>query len=467
MSSLAFSSALDLAQQIRQKQLSPLEVTQFFLQRIQHLDSQLGSFVHIAVETAIATAQRQTEELAQCSDPSQLPPFFGVPIGIKDLNAVAGMPIGYGVAGLPEKIAQYDEGVITHLRQAGFILLGKTATSELGSFPYTETPGLPPTRNPWHLDYTPGGSSGGSAASVAAGLCPIALGSDGGGSIRGPASCCGLVGLKPSRGRVSLAPVGDYQSGIAVVGSLARTVADAAAFLDVVAGYTLGDPYWLPTPAKGFLHLSRQPLPKLRLAYAYGVPPFPPTDQAGQTGINRAIAVFQDLGYELTEACFDAEDLVEPFTKIWQAGVGASGIPPMLLSPVNRWLAETQGSAGDYLQAVRQMQITSRQIVAFFEKFDALVLPVYGHQPIRVGEWGSLSPAETLEKIIHWVSPCPPANATGLPAIAMPVGIDEQGLPIGVQIIGKPAAEGTILALAAQLEAAHLFQAELPSPFAV
>ena len=174
---------------------------------------------------------------------------------------------------LKEQIAPYDDAVVTRLKQAGFIVLGKTATSELGALPYTEPEGFPPARNPWNVDHTPGGSSGGSAAAVAAGLCAIAQGSDGGGSIRGPASCCGIVGLKPARGRVSNAPIGEYQGGIATPGPLARTVADAAALLDVMAGYVTGDPYWLPDPEVPFLAASRQPPPPLRIAYATTIPP--------------------------------------------------------------------------------------------------------------------------------------------------------------------------------------------------
>lgn len=156
--------------------------------------------------------------------------------------------------GLSTNISKYDEGVVTRMKKAGFIILGKTATSQFGSLPYTEPPGFPPTRNPWNPHHTSGGSSGGAATAVAAGLCPIAHGSDGGGSIRITAACCGLVGLKPARGRVSNAPVGDYQEGIATHGPLAHTVADAAALLDIMAGYIPGDPYWLPQP--------RNPLPK-------------------------------------------------------------------------------------------------------------------------------------------------------------------------------------------------------------
>ena len=185
---LAFTSALEQARLIKEGQITPLELTTMYLDRIAQYDDRLGSFNHVARESAIADARQKTAQLESNPSSDALPPFFGVPIAIKDLKSVAKMPINYGVSALQGKIAEYDEGIITKIRQAGFIILGKTATSQLGSFPYTEPEGFPPSRNPWNLDYTPGGSSGGSAAAVAAGFCAIALGGDAGGSIRGP--CC-------------------------------------------------------------------------------------------------------------------------------------------------------------------------------------------------------------------------------------------------------------------------------------
>lgn len=383
----------------------------------------------------------------------EISPFFGVPIGIKDLNAVAGLPTSYGVAVLRNQMTEEDDAVVTRLKQAGFIVLGKTATSELGSFPFTEPPGFPPTRNPWHLDYTAGGSSGGSAAAVAAGFCPIAQGSDGGGSIRTPAMCCGLVGIKPSRGRVSHAPVGDYQSGISVNGPLARTVADAAAMLDIISGYVTGDPYWLPNPEISFLEATHQILPKLKIAFSTTLKPFGETSPVYREAIRKTVGQLTEMGHFVDEGCPDWQNLAEPFRRVWQAGVTAAGVPLEVLSPLNRWLGKHTGTAGDYLQAVHQMQVISRRIVAFFATVDVLVLPVCLHQPPKIGEWEDLPPEEAVDKIINWIAPCPPFNASGLPAISLPVGLDETGLPVGVQLIGKPADEVTLIGLAAQLEA--------------
>ncbi|WP_017315221.1 amidase [Mastigocladopsis repens] len=448
---LAFTPALEQAQLIRRREVSPLELVEVYLERISKLNPQLGSYFTVMAEQAIADAKAKTEMLPSASE---LPPFFGVPISIKDLNHVAGIPCNYGNPALLNNIPDYDDGVVVKIKQAGFILLGKTATSELGSFPYTEPTGFPPARNPWNLEYTPGGSSGGAAAAVAAGLCAIAQGSDGGGSIRGPAACCGVVGIKPSRGRVSHAPVGDRLSGIATNGSIARTVADAAALLDVMSGYIVGDPYWLSDPEPSFLAVTKEQPGSLRIAYATSIPPLGKANANCEQGVLQTVQLLQELGHTVEQKSPDFSGLVEPFQVVWQSNVAASGIPAQILQPMNRWLLARTSSAGEYLQAVYQMQAVARQIIAFFDSIDVLVLPVYLHSPIRVGEWANLSPEETFHKIISWVAPCPPANATGQPAIALPVGFDELGLPMSVQLVGRPAAEATLISLAAQLEAA-------------
>ena len=450
---LAFTPALEQAQLIRQREVSPLELLELYLERIERLDSQLGSYFTVAAEQALAEAKAKTEQLVT-TNISELPPFFGVPIAIKDLNSVEGIPCTYGTPILRDKIATHTDGVVMRIKHAGFTILGKTATSELGSLPYTEPPGFPPARNPWNLEYTPGGSSGGAAAATAAGLTPIAQGSDAGGSIRGPAFCCGLVGIKPSRGRVSFAPVGDYLNGISSNGPIARTVADAAALLDVMSGYITGDPYWFPNPETSFLDATRQAPPQLRIAFTTSLEPLGEAAEICQQSVRETVQLLTEMGHILEPGYPDFTGLIEPFTRIWSAGVTATGIPTQALSPMNQWIAKQAGSAGEYLQAVAQMQVVARRIVGFFETFDVLVLPTYLHPQIRIGEWNDLSFEETLQKIISWIGPCPPFNAAGLPAIAIPTGFDDStGLPLGVQLVGRPAAESTLIALAAQLEA--------------
>jgi amidase len=461
---LAFSPALKQAELIRNQEISPSELTQLYLDRIAQFNPQLGSYFTVTAELAQADAKAKTEQLTTL-DPSELPPFFGVPISIKDLNPVAGVPCSYGVAALRNQVSANDDGIVIRLKKAGFTILGKTATSELGSLPYSEPPGFPPARNPWHLDYTAGGSSGGAAAAVAAGLCAIAQGSDGGGSIRGPAGCCGVVAVKPSRGRISFAPIGDCLSGLVANGPIARTVADAAAFLDVTSGYVTGDPYWLPDPHPSFLAAATNANPDpLRIAFSSIIPPIGQASPELEQAVLQTVQILDTVGHTVEPAGLDFSGLIEPFITVWQTSVPLFGIPAQLLSPMNQWFLDRANAttSGQYLQAAAQMQIIARQFVAFFDRYDLLVLPIYMSPTIRVGEWAELSPEGILQNVINWVAPCPPFNATGQPAIAIPMGFDANGLPLGVQIIGRPAAESTLFAIAAQLEAAKPWQQQRP-----
>lgn len=461
---LAFTPALEQAQLIRRREISPLELTQLYLDRIQQLDSSLGSFFTVTADRALADARAKTEQLTRAD--AELPPFFGVPISIKDLNAVAGVRCTFGSKVMLDNITNHDDAVTARIKGAGFVILGKTATPEMGSLPYTEPEAFPPTRNPWNLDFTAGGSSGGAAASVAAGLSAVAQGSDGGGSIRGPAFCCGLVGIKPARGRVSYAPIGDALGGASANGSLGRTVADAAALLDMMSGYVTGDPYWLPDPDPAFVQVAQRAAREggrsLRIAFSTDILPVGAADPICQQAVLDTAHHLEALGHQLTPDCPDCTELVEPFQLVWRTSISAFGLPPAAMQPLNRWLYEHADSSGAYQRALWAMQGFARRTVAFFDPYDALLLPVYLHPAIRVGEWANLSPAETLEKIIHWIAPCPLANAAGLPAIAIPTGFSPQGLPIGVQIIGRPADEATIIALAAQLEARNPWSQRRP-----
>lgn len=465
-SDLAFSSALEQAKLIKERQITPLELTELYLDRIAKYDSQVGSFNYVAREMAIADAQSKTAQLAETIDTNSLPPFFGVPIAIKDLKSVADMPMSYGLFALKDQIAKYDEGVVSKIKQAGFIILGKTATSELGSFPYTEPEGFAPSRNPWNLDYTPGGSSGGSAAAVAAGFCAIALGGDAGGSIRGPAACCGLVGVKPSRGRISFSPVGDRLSGLGTHGIVTRTVADAAAFLDVATGYITGDPYWLELPEVSFLASSQQSLPKLKIGYVTSILPVGEPAPECQQAVTQVVQKLAALEHTVIPQAIDLSPLIKPFTRVWSSAVSGSGIPPEVLSPLNRWVMTQSGTAGEYLQAVTQMQLFARQLVSLFAQIDVLIAPTYMHPAIKISAWQDLSPEATFQKIVNWILPCPPFNVTGQPVINIPAGFDAQGVPLGVQLVGQPNAEAIIIALAAQLEQAQSWSQLRPAKFA-
>ncbi|MGD1860377.1 MAG: amidase [Leptolyngbyaceae cyanobacterium] len=451
---LAFTPALEQARLIRHKTVSPLELTELYLERIERLNPILGSYFTVMGEAAIADAQQKTAQLAT-ADLEALPPFFGVPLSVKDLNPIAGVPCSYGLAVAKNRIAEKDDGLIPRLREAGFVILGKTATAQLGSFPYTEPPGFLPTRNPWDPDYTAGGSTGGGASALAAGLCAISHGSDGGGSLRGPAFCCGLVGLKPSRGRVSFAPVGERLHGMATNGPLGRTVADTAAFLDVLSGYVTGDPYWLPPPVESFLAATQRPPEALKIGVFTGVSPIGEAEGECKQAVLDTAKHLEALGHQIHSLPPpDLSELIEPFTVVWQCVLAEAKIPFFVLEKMNRWLQwrAWRIRSGRYLRAVTQLQVVSRQIVRQFQDYDIVLAPVYLHPAIRVGEWRSLSCRKILDNIINWIAPCPPFNASGLPAIAIPTGFNQAGLPLGVQLIGQPAADATVLAIAAQLE---------------
>jgi amidase len=465
LTDLAFTPALTQAKLIKEGVVSPLELTQLYIDRLEKYNPQLNCFYHIAADRALEDAKLKTEQLATVSDKNELPIFFGVPTAIKDLSSVTGMPTSYGVAALKTKIANYDDGMVTKIKQAGAIILGKTATSQLGSLPYTEPEGFAPTRNPWHLDYTPGGSSGGAAVAVAAGLCAIAQGGDAGGSIRGPAFCCGLVGIKPSRGRVSYAPLGDRQNGIGTYGVLARNVRDGAALLDVMSGYIAGDPYWLSDPEISFTDSIDLPTPPLNIAVVTSVLPFGDAEAQCQKPVAKVAEILGEMGHCLTWESLGIRELIEPFVEIWAAGVASAGIPEEALSPMNRWIKSKSVDAGSYLQAVTKMQLFSRKLVSWCDNYDVILTPTYMHPTIPVAAWSNVTPQETLQKIANWILPCPPFNATGQPAMNLPVAFDDNGVPLGVQLVGKPAAEATILRLAARLEAELSWHKNRPANF--
>lgn len=451
---LAFLPATEQAQLIRQRQISPLELVTLYLDRIERLNPALGAYVTVMADQAIAEAKAKTDQL-MTTDPADLPPLFGVSVSVKDLNPVAGVACAYGIKAACDRIASQDDHIVKKLRQAGLILLGKTATSQMGSLPYTEPPGFLPARNPWNLDYTPGGSSGGGAAALAAGLCALSQGSDGGGSLRGPAFCCGLVSMKASRGRISFAPVGERLNGLAVNGPLGRTVADTAALLDALSGYEIGDPYWLPDPDPSFLAGIHTPPRPLRIGYATRLEPIGEADPVCRQAVYETVQRVEELGHTAEEVTFpNLDDLIEPFTVAWQSVLAEAGIPWVVLEKMNRWLywRAWRMNSGTYLRAIAKLQQVARQIVQFCYPYDALILPVYMHQTIRVGEWQALKSPQILQNVINWVAPCPPFNASGQPALAIPTGLSPVGLPVGVQLVGRPAEESTLLALAHQLE---------------
>jgi amidase len=453
VSELPFLSALEQAALIRRRELSPVELVQTYLDRIERLDGELRAYVTVCGEQALADAQ-----LAEQANGGALPPFHGVPIAIKDLAATAGIRTTFSCRALADYVPAFDTAVVRRLRQAGFILLGKTNTPEFGTIPVTESELNGDCRNPWNPELTPGGSSGGSAAAVAAGLCPVAQGGDGGGSIRIPASCCGLFGLKPSRGRVSSAPVVSFE-GLSTLGPITRTVADAAALLDVMAGYEPGDPWWAPEPERPFAEEIGRPPERLRIAVTSRPPVDVDVDPACRAAAEEAGRLLEELGHEVEEAVppWDEADLLETFLLVWQALPTIYAVADQtLLTPLNRELVRRAQAtpSPEYLAATQRLQTLARAIVPFWAQYDVLVTPTLALPPVPIGWLTDYEVDEQLTRAFSFTPFTPVANATGQPAASVPLGWQD-GLPLGVQLIGPPAEDALVLRLSAQLEEAR------------
>jgi amidase len=441
-----FASALEHAAAIGRGDYSSEELTRLYLERIERLNRDLNHFVLVTAELAL--------EMARAGSAGQL---AGVPVSIKDLVSLAGHPTTFGSRPLAGFELPFDTYVVTRLKEAGCPILGKTNTSEFGTRPVTEYGLFGPARNPWNREHTTGGSSGGAAGAVAAALCGFAQGSDGGGSVRIPASCCGVVGLKPTRGTISPGPVfGEGWAGLSTDGVLARTVADVEAALRAVAGHLPGDPYWAdPDP---------EPRPRpLRVAFttaaSAGVDPEVVAITAG------AAEAISALGHPVEEAGPDTSGFRELMLTIVAAGVASLPLPPGAdLDPLNALsiAAGQQLSAADYVRAVGAIREQSRRVVAFWDDHDVLVTPTLTKPAPRIGTLGAT--LETAhEEYLDWLSFTYPYNCTGQPAISLPLGMSNGGLPVGVQLVGAPRGERTILALAAELEKALPWKDRRPS----
>ena len=462
MSELLFSSALELAALVRTGEVSSRDLVSASLERIEALDPQLNAFVHVDPEGALAAADAVA--------PGDSRPFAGVPIAIKDNRAVAGMPLTYACPLFGDFVADYDTNVVRRLREAGFVIVGKTNLPEVGILPVTEPTRHGPTRNPWDTARTPGGSSGGSGAAVAAGIVPIASANDGGGSTRIPAACCGLVGLKPSRGRISSAPeLGD--SLLVCDGVLSRTVADTAAVLDLLAGPELGDASWAPPPAEPFAVAAAREPGRLKIGFTTQ-PPIPaPIDATCAAAVADAAELLESLGHEVEEATppWSVEGVLQLFSVVFGANIALSvdygallgGIPPSPdeLEPLTWALYERAGdvNAHQFLAAMYQLEAFTRGIVTFCERYDAILTPALAERPVPIGEIDARAPdpMATFARSGQFTPFTAVCNASGQPAISVPLFHGDDGLPTGIQLIGRPLGEATLLALAAQLEQAR------------
>jgi amidase len=458
----AFTSAAELAALVRTGEVSPRELVEAALRRIEALEPKLNAFIELDAERALAAAD--------ALQPGDAHPFAGVPVAIKGNTPVAGLCLNFGSKFLAGHRAGHSAYLVRRLRDAGFVVVGITNLPEFGILPTTEPRYTGTTRNPWDLERTPGGSSGGAAAAVASGMLPLAHGNDGGGSLRIPAACTGLVGLKPSRGRVSRGPdLGD--SWLASDGTLTRTVADTALALDVLAGYEVGDATWAPRPAEPYAAAMRRDPGHLRVAMTASNPLGVDVDTEGMRGLRFAAELLSALGHDVEEAApaFPDPTVLEIFIQAFGPAValginyGAllAGREPTddEIEPLSRALYERAKATSSiaYLGAVAQLQALARGIVAFFADYDVLVTPALGERPLRVGECNGLGehPMRDLERSGRFTPFTSLFNVTGQPAITVPVGFGPDGLPTAVQIVGKPLGEDTLLQVAAQIEAAH------------
>ncbi len=457
-----YIEATELRELVLKNEIRPREVAEFFLARIERLNPRLGAYMTITADRALADAARL--ELASAAERSAMP-LFGVAYSLKDLTWTKGIRTTLGSKNFENFVPRADNEYAARIAAAGGILLGKTTTPEFGGRPTTEGGLCPPARNPWNPEYTAGGSSGGAAAAVAAGLGPIAEGSDGGGSIRLPAACCGLVGIKPSRGRVSNAPVmGEGWGGFATNGPLARSVRDAALLLDVMAGPAVGDPYWAPAPECGFVAAVARRPHKLRLA-AIDHSAIAPTDPEVRVAFASGCDTMRALGHTVEPIALDpAAKLLEVARKLICAGISAVPLrDPAAVDPVVRsfWERGRAMSAAEYLGTLAKMHNLSREVVVALAPYDALVTPTLTRPPLKLGAMFT-DPERYADELFGWIPFTFPFNATGQPAISLPLGWTAAGLPIGFQIVGRPVDETGIIALAAAFEEARPWRDHYP-----
>ena len=463
LTDLMFRPVFELAGLVRSGEVTSRELVEASLARIEELEPRLNAFVDVFAEEALAAAD--------ALGPDDERPLAGVPVAVKNNIPMAGKRLTFGSNFMGDFEAPYDHNVVARLKAAGAIIVGTTTLPEWGIQPVTETRRFGPTRNPWDTDRTPGGSSGGSAAAVAAGMVPLAHGNDGGGSIRIPAACCGLVGLKPQRGRISMAPAVGEQF-LNHEGVLSRTVAETARLLDLLAGPVLGDSSWAPPPPEPFTAAAAREPGRLKIALAVA-PPLEdaPLDPDCERATRDAAALLAELGHAVEEV----EPLVQP-RETFQVFLAVFG--PMNCTQINfaahitgreageddlerlsRWLWDRcRGiDAVTAYTAMVQLQAVARTVVTWADPYDAVLTPALAQPPVPIGtlDPDRPDPDATFAEAGAFTPYMAIANITGQPSIALPVDQREDGLPLGVQLLGRPAQEGALLALAAQVEAAR------------
>jgi amidase len=462
-------TAADQAALVRSGEASAREVVEASLAAIERRNGELGAFITLRADEALAEADR-----VRPGDPR---PLCGVPIGIKDfLTAVTRTRTTHGSAAFGDWVPEHDSAHVRRLREAGAIVVGKTNTPELAMRPVTEPLRFGPARNPHDLRLTAGGSSGGSAAAVAGGLVALCDGSDLGGSIRIPASCCGVVGMRPSTGRVSIGPdFGDVAGGMGVDGPMARTVRDTAIALDAMSGYEPGDHHWLSPPAEPFADLITRPLGRLTVHLALDAPLGVPVDPEPRTAARKAADALAALGHDVREQAPDWDD--ESFPPAWD--LGATGfmqhlvrvierlhgrpMDPDGLEPANRaWLEGPPPiPVADFFEAAEVLRAYARRILRSWPAGGVLVTPTLTRLPVEVG--ATQAAAGVTDTGVRFSAFLRVFNITGQPSISLPLGETAEGIPVGVQVVGPPGRDDLVLAVAAQLEEAVGFRPGLAS----
>jgi amidase len=446
--------ALELAALLSARDCSPVELIESTFARIDALNPSVNAFAWLRHDLALEEA-RAAEKRFAAGDARALE---GIPFTAKDLAAVADGPTNHGSRAFEGHRAGVDAGVVRRLREAGGILVGTTTASEFGNRPTTESALFGITRNPWNLERTSGGSSGGSAVAAALGIAPLNQASDGGGSIRIPAACCGVFGLKPARARITLGPLlGEDWGGLDVTGPITRTVSDAALFLDATAGPAIGDPYWAPPPARSFLSAVDE---RHRFNIAVAFERDGETVDAETIGkVEETAALLRSLGHTVTEAAPSFLPLEQPYLIVSTIGIGVLDLNDKqldLLEPRTRVIfdAAREMTAVEYVRALNDMHMHSRTVAGFFEEYDALLTPTLSRPAPPIGEIGK-DIHGAWDDYRNWLSWTWPFNATGQPAASVPAGFSSGGLPIGVQVVGRAADERTVLSICAQLERAR------------
>ncbi|WP_157008510.1 amidase [Agromyces laixinhei] len=461
MTSLHDHTAFELHQMLQRGEVTPVELAEHYLARIERLNPEVGAFAAVTPDAAIERARRVTAEVPKTA------PLWGLPLADKDLHLRAGVPARFGSRAFTDFVPDASDELVQAVDTAGAVSLGKSQAPEFGLPSYTEGVGVPPTRNPWNLSLGAGGSSGGAAAAVASGMLPFAPGSDGGGSIRIPAASCGLVGVKPSRGRV---PAGSGLTGLAglgVSGPLARTVADAALLLDGLiapSGYPAAHRFAVRAPGDDGPYLGAAMRPEGR--FQLGVMTDSPWDESydividpeARSALDVAIESLEALGHGLEAMAPEPEPgYPEAFRTIWQAGaatIPVDGEREALLEPLTRWLLARGRAlpARQLAEALAWLTGFEERIIRRFAAYDAVLTPALALTPRPVGWYDADDGERNFAQQVQFTPFTSFVNVAGLPAITVPVSGTDGGVPMGVQLIGRPGGEATLFAIAAQLE---------------